>query len=235
VAYYADFNSGSATFPTVTFSSEFNITFKYRFTDNDELVIGNGNNNDSWVGSIAGELKLKIGQTVYSTGLTISSGLLAEVSIVRDASNLVIASLNGNEYQAVMAGDLWVNKIGGNNIVDYANANGHLYYLNLAPARTYVPTSSSIENTFDNSTLTTSGGVDYIFYEEEVPDPSSVTINNPPKANHVYQRDGNDEKQISFGVTYSGTPSSLEYRLLDDSSGAVIQDWAVFDNYANFC
>lgn len=63
-----------------------------------------------------------------------------------------------------------------------------------------------------------------------IPEPlaSSISISNPPHANHVYQRN-NGVYNFSFPVTYTGTPTALRFRLLNASDDSVILDWTVFD------
>ena len=59
---------------------------------------------------------------------------------------------------------------------------------------------------------------------------ASIAVEEPALPNFVYQRDGNNEATITFGVTYSGTPTSLQYRLLDASDLSEVVDWTTFDN-----
>ncbi|GFD68095.1 sialate O-acetylesterase [Alteromonas sp. KUL106] len=58
----------------------------------------------------------------------------------------------------------------------------------------------------------------------------SISIDEAPKNNHPYQRDSGGTATVDFNVTYTGSPTSLQYRLLDASDDStVLQDWATFD------
>jgi hypothetical protein len=58
----------------------------------------------------------------------------------------------------------------------------------------------------------------------------SITVAAPFKTNAVYQMNASDVYPQSFSITYSGTPTTLRYRLLDarDDTTEVI-GWTVFD------
>jgi hypothetical protein len=57
-----------------------------------------------------------------------------------------------------------------------------------------------------------------------------ITIANAPRNNMVYQRTSSDIKSVSFAITYTGTPTSLQYRLLDASDDITeIVTWTTFD------
>lgn len=59
----------------------------------------------------------------------------------------------------------------------------------------------------------------------------TITVEEAPKNNHVYQRGSSNSKTVSFNVVYGGSPSSLEYRLLDASDNITeITSWVVFDS-----
>lgn len=57
----------------------------------------------------------------------------------------------------------------------------------------------------------------------------TITISDAEFSNIVYQRNASDVATVSFDVAYTGSPTSLRYRLLNESTLAVISDWAVFD------
>ena len=58
----------------------------------------------------------------------------------------------------------------------------------------------------------------------------SITVAEATFSNIVYQRTSSDIASVSFGVTYSGTPTALEYRLLDATDDTTeIATWATFD------
>jgi hypothetical protein len=58
----------------------------------------------------------------------------------------------------------------------------------------------------------------------------SIAVAESPYSNKVYQVNSSDVAPVSFAVTYSGSPTSLQYRLLDasDDSTEVIT-WTTFD------
>lgn len=60
-------------------------------------------------------------------------------------------------------------------------------------------------------------------------EPDAITIAEVDRENRVFQADGNNQYTASFDVTYTGSPSSLSYRLLDASNSNVVVDWTVFD------
>lgn len=58
----------------------------------------------------------------------------------------------------------------------------------------------------------------------------TIIVNEPNYNNKVYQRNTSNQAALSFPVTYTGTPTSLEYRLLDASDDTTeLLTWTVFD------
>lgn len=57
-----------------------------------------------------------------------------------------------------------------------------------------------------------------------------ITISEPVYANFVEQREASGSATVSYQVNYTGTPTALEYRLLNATTSAVVTDWTPFDN-----
>lgn len=62
------------------------------------------------------------------------------------------------------------------------------------------------------------------------PPVGEVAISEPPEANMVYQRNQNGEYTAMFAVTFTASPSSLSYRLINAANASVITNWTVFDS-----
>lgn len=58
----------------------------------------------------------------------------------------------------------------------------------------------------------------------------AIAISEPVYANFVEQRETNGSATVSYQVNYTGTPTALEYRLLNATTSAVVTDWTTFDN-----
>lgn len=58
----------------------------------------------------------------------------------------------------------------------------------------------------------------------------SVSVGEAEYSNIVYQRNASNVASVSFPVTYSGTPASLRYRLLNAANDAIVTNWTIFDN-----
>lgn len=56
-----------------------------------------------------------------------------------------------------------------------------------------------------------------------------IQVASEPFNNRVYQKNGAGVAEITKSITFDGSPSSLEYRVVD-SLGGVITDWAEFDS-----
>lgn len=99
-------------------------------------------------------------------------------------------------------------------------------------------TAVSITNAF-NQTATKAG----LRFAESSPRPfaedltipdgaasDSITVDDANYNNKVYQRTSSDNKLVSFGVTYTGAPTALQYRVLDAADDTTeIVSWTTFD------
>lgn len=225
MAHYIDFDGGSASIVEWSATGAFTITFKTVYDSNNDITAGNVNDSAQYFGAVNGGFRIAIGSG-YSPGFSIANGDEVEGSIVRDASNNVTITLNGQQFTTAMAGTFTLNKIGGNGNATYISTTEDFYYLTLdntqGGVRDYTPDASGIPG------ATLSGSYTVVEYGVD-PEVDSITVQNAVNINQPYPiLSGNG--QASFDVTYNGTPTALEYELFDADTAEVIQAYTAFDN-----
>ena len=144
---------------------------------------------------------------------TFSSGSYSQIG----SGNFDFTQNNSYQPSAVMDGDSVVVSIGGNAAVTVTttfNQTQTHHGIRLNKLDQYV---DSVEFT-ETSTV------------EPPAETDSISIDEAPKNNHPYQRGSGGTATASFDVTYTGSPTALQYRLLDASNDStVVQDWTTFD------
>lgn len=233
MAFYVDFNGGSATFPVWTATGDFAIAFRTVYDSNNDLTAGRAATIDGWFGSVSGVWKTRIATTVYDTLFAVANGDEVVGTMVRvgTGSNNVTITLNGTPSTFTTNDTFTLDKIGGNSSATYASTTEDLYYLNLdngTDVRTYESDGVGLPDTTSSQDATLTGSYTFVSYTPPAGD--SITISEASYNNKVYQRTGVGINAVSFDVTYTGTPTSLRYRVLDVSDDTTeIVGWTVFD------
>lgn len=231
MAFYVDFNGGSATFPAWTATGDFTIAFRTVYDSNNDLTAGRSATIDGWFGSVSGVWKTRIATTVYDTLYAVANGDEIVGTMVRSGvgSNNVTITLNGTPHSFTTNDTFTLDKIGGNSSATYASTVEDLYYLNLdngSDVRTYESDGVGLPDTTSAQDATLAGSYTFVEYGAV----ESISISEASYNNKVYQRTNAGINAVSFNVTYAGTPTSLRYRVLDAADDTTeIVGWTVFD------
>lgn len=230
MAFYIDFNGGGADFPDWVASDDFVITFRYVLgTDSNDLIAARTDNTRDFFGKLGSVFSVKLANVKTDTDIPVTAEQEVSGSITRTSGNVSVV-VNGSTFNFTQSGAVTFNSIGKNSSV--GPTNGDFYYLtfdNGTDVREYESDGVGLPDNDttnpQNATLTGS----YTFVEYAGGD--SILIDEIDRDNFVFQRNEQNEALISFDVSYGGTPTSLEYRLLDARDDTTeIQGWQVFDS-----
>ena len=230
MAFYVDFSDGGADFPEWSATGDFTIAFRYVFgSENNDIILGESDNTRDFIGKLGSVFSVKLANTKTDTNITITSGLEVAGTITR-VSGAVTVSVNGQTFNFTKTGTVSFNSIGYNQSV--APTNGSFYYVALdngVDAREYESDGVGLPDNEPTGPqdATLIGNYSFVEYSGG----NSISITEADRDNFVFQRNSQDEAALSLEVTYGGTPTSLEYRLLDARDDSTeVQGWQVFDS-----
>jgi hypothetical protein len=230
MAHYIDFNNGAATFPLWEAAGDFEITFRIVFGDeNNEIILGQTNNTRDFIAKLGSTFSVKLANSKTDTDITVNSAQEVIGSVVR-VSGAVTVTVNGDTFSFTQAGAVTFDAAMFNQSIN--PSNGDFYYVTLDNGTDLREYESDGVGLPDNDPVnpqdaTLSGTYSFVEYSGG----NSISVGEADRDNFVFQRDNTNNAVISFPVSYGGTPTSLEYRLLDARDDATeIQGWQVFDS-----
>lgn len=229
MAFYIDFSGGGADFPTWQAAGDFTITFRYVLgTQTNDTIAASSLNTQNFFGKFGSVFSVKLANNKVDTDITVSAGQELIGSITRTGSSVDVV-VNGQTFTYTQTGTVSLNTIGKNASV--GPTDGDFYYLTLdngTDIRDYESDGVGLPDNDatnpQNATLT--GAFSFVEYGGA----PSITIEEAARNNFVYQRDAASSRSLSFDVNYTGTPTSLEYRILNaNDDTTAIQNWQTFD------
>jgi hypothetical protein len=200
------------------------------------LYVGGENNTlgtwDSIVGTgtdIDGDLDF----TLDIANATVT--LIAGGTTLINAANILVGTerIYGFSYMGFARGDSNSASTNGGGFIapSGARSGDEQIFIDSVLARSYVMPSSGtvIADSANGDDASVLGGTPTYVNTEE-PTGDTISISEPFDANAVYQRRADGSESVGFDITYSGSPSSLSYRLLNAADSSEIVSWTVFDS-----
>lgn len=215
---------------SITLTGAFTLFFKARTATNGStasMITGNrsGTANYVWLASDAGNMQVRASGTTQSYTST-NSATMAHFAVVRNASNVLSVYKNGTLTQSkTLSGTLTLTHILSGHSTASLNLNGALEFmhviagveLNATDVSSYyadpyqdLAAASGSDATFTGTTVTATTSL--VTGSFEGGSSGSITLTSPT-AYQSRQRDlVTNTATMSVTGTYTGTPTSLEYR-----------------------
>ena len=246
MAYFLRGTGLVGTFPTWSVSGDFTISGKLAFNSSNEkgLILCNsasnlpfiGNNNNGFY------VNLNTSPAIFIDVRPVTKDEIIEFQVTRVGLNVTL-TINDQTFTATESGpspaSFTMNSMGNSSNSSFNTLDADIYELNLLNGtdnRSYLaedfPSTGTtlVESGGSGNDITFTGSISWVQYTlDGEPTVGSITLKQLGYNNFVFQRNSAGVSPVSRTVTFEGSPSFLEYALLDGSTDEVINNWSVFD------